>query len=71
MLSEKLLTPEKVSEILGITATTLSVWRCTKRYALRYLKIGGRVMYRPADIEAFVESRVRGNAPLETDISKL
>ena len=37
------LVDEKIAaEILGITAGTLSVWRCTRRYALPYLKIGPR-----------------------------
>lgn len=55
------LVDEKIAaEILGITAGTLSVWRCTRRYALPYLKIGRAVRYRVSDLEAFMESRTIG-----------
>jgi hypothetical protein len=54
-----LLTPEETGELLGIRPGTLSIWRCAKRYKLDYVKVGGKVRYRLADIERFVESRLR------------
>jgi hypothetical protein len=48
---------KQAAEILGVTAGTLSVWRCTRRYPLPYVKIGRAVRYRMADIERFIESR--------------
>ncbi|QUN06824.1 helix-turn-helix domain-containing protein [Shewanella yunxiaonensis] len=53
-----LLTPQQVAEMLGVTEGTLSVWRCTGRYPLRFVKVGRRVMYRQADIDAFIDGRV-------------
>ena len=55
--SEKLLTPKEVSEILGITKDTLSVWRCTGRYNLPYVKVGRYVRYRNQDVEDFIRRR--------------
>lgn len=34
---DKLLTPEEVANILGVSVNTLNVWRCTKRYNLPYI----------------------------------
>ena len=52
-----LLTPLDVATRLGVSTTTLATWRCTKRYALTYVKIGRLVRYRMADVEAFENSR--------------
>lgn len=57
----KLLTPEQAADYLGVSPGTLGVWRSTKRYPLRYVRVGRRVMYRPEDVEAFVESRTESN----------
>jgi hypothetical protein len=54
-----LLRPEKAAEILGVTEGTLSVWRATKRYPLRYVKIGRHVRYRPDHIEEFIRWRTQ------------
>jgi predicted DNA-binding transcriptional regulator AlpA len=53
----KLLTPQQVSNILGISVETLNVWRATKRYKLPYTKIGHLVRYRSHDIETFIQER--------------
>ncbi|GGP81464.1 helix-turn-helix domain-containing protein [Shewanella ulleungensis] len=53
-----LLTPAEVARYLGVTTGTLSVWRCTGRYPLRFIKVGRRVMYRQSDVENFVNGRV-------------
>lgn len=55
--SNQLLTPQEVSNILGISVETLNVWRATKRYKLPYTKIGHLVRYRSNDIEAFIQER--------------
>ena len=56
----RLLTPQQVSRILGISVETLNVWRATKRYNLPYVKAGRLVRYRSKDVEAFIKSRVHG-----------
>ena len=53
----KLLDPKAAAEILGVTPETLAVWRSTRRYALRYTRIGRKIFYRPQDLEAFIEIR--------------
>lgn len=54
------LVDEKAASIyLGVSAGTLSVWRCTGRYPLPFVKVGRRVRYRIGDLLAFVESRTQ------------
>jgi predicted site-specific integrase-resolvase len=55
-----ILTPQDVSNRLGVSITTLATWRCTKRYPLAYLKIGRLVRYRAGDVEAFEIARLQG-----------
>ncbi len=52
---QTLIPPNQAAQTLGITIGTLQVWRSTGRYNLRFVKVGGRVMYRPEDIQAFIE----------------
>jgi excisionase family DNA binding protein len=58
-MTTKLLTPEQVSEILGVNVHTLAVWRCTGRYNLPYIKTGRLVRYKEADVLAFINSRTK------------
>jgi hypothetical protein len=53
----KLLDPKATAEILGCTPETLAVWRCERRYPLRFVRVGRRIFYRPEDIESFIEVR--------------
>jgi predicted DNA-binding transcriptional regulator AlpA len=53
----RLLNSDEVSELLGVRKSTLSYWRCTGRYNLRWVKVGRLAMYRPEDVNAFIESR--------------
>jgi predicted DNA-binding transcriptional regulator AlpA len=55
--SSPLLDEKQTAELLNVTPGTLSVWRCTRRYPLPYIKVGRSVKYRLADIEAFISSR--------------
>ena len=48
----KLLTTVQAAEILGLKPNTLEIWRTYKR-GPSYKKIGRRVLYDPADLEAF------------------
>lgn len=58
----KLLSPEQVADILGVSKQTLAVWRCERRYPLTYVKVGSRVRYRQDDVQRFVESRLEAEA---------
>jgi hypothetical protein len=53
----RLLTEGEAAELLGVTPQTLSIWRCTRRYSLAWIKCGRLVRYKLKDIEKFIESR--------------
>lgn len=64
---EILLTPEQTAASLGVSKKTLSVWRCTGRVSLAYVKVGARVRYRRADVDAYIARRtVVPNDPAAT-----
>jgi excisionase family DNA binding protein len=52
-----LMTPIECATFLGVSEGTLMIWRCTKRYPLNFIKIGGRVRYRRSDVEQFLLER--------------
>jgi hypothetical protein len=52
---EEFLTPKQAAKVLRKKEQTLAEWRCTKRYLLPYLKIGGRILYARSAILAFIE----------------
>ncbi|MDX9834707.1 MAG: helix-turn-helix domain-containing protein [Desulfobulbus sp.] len=59
--NSELLTPETTANLLGVKPATLCVWRCVRRYPLPWVKIGARrVMYRRADVEAFIAAGAVG-----------
>ncbi len=53
---ERLLTPEDVSEVLGIPAKTLANWR-SQRIGPLPLRIGAHVRYRAADLAVWIEQQ--------------
>jgi hypothetical protein len=54
---QPLLTPKQVSEILGVSVGTLSIWRCVHRYNLPYKKIGRLVKYEAQAVADFIDRR--------------
>ncbi len=56
-LRDPLLYEQQVADLLGVKKETLTVWRATRRYPLRYTKIGRFVRYRLSDVEAFLDAR--------------
>jgi hypothetical protein len=54
---QRLLTPVEVAALLGTTPATLANLRCTGRYDLKFCKVGRKVMYAPADVEAYLARR--------------
>jgi hypothetical protein len=57
-----LLSTEHAAQHIGITPHTLTVWRCTKRQNIPYIKVGRLVKYRLADLEVWLETRMISNA---------
>lgn len=59
----ELLNTEQAAVYLGVTPRTLEVWRCVKRHAIPYIKVGRLVKYRQTDLDAWLASHtVNGNA---------
>lgn len=55
----ELIDDRAAAAMLDVTPGTLSVWRSTGRYSLPFVKIGRKVRYRKADIEAWLDRRTR------------
>jgi predicted DNA-binding transcriptional regulator AlpA len=62
--NDRLIDEAEAAEILGIAKQTLSVWRCTGRYGLPFVKIGRLVRYRLRDLEQFISDRTLTNTGL-------
>lgn len=52
-----LLTRREAAAYLGVTPETLAVWASTRRYPLRFVKIGRLSKYRKSDLDAFINCR--------------
>ena len=59
--AKDLLDDISAAAVLEITPGTLAVWRCTGRYNLPFIKIGRKVRYRRADLDAWLDTRTRTN----------
>ena len=56
-MSEQLLNTTQAAEVLQVTPGTLMVWRSTKRYPLKFVRVGRNIRYRSSDLEAFLNAR--------------
>ncbi len=63
--ASQLLNDREAAKFLGVSEQTLAVWRCTKRYNLKYLKIGRCVRYRLIDLVQWMDQRCRGSLQTE------
>jgi len=50
----EMMTSEQAAEYLGLKAQTLALWRCTRRHAVPFVKVGRKVRYRRTDLEKFL-----------------
>ena len=54
------------AEYLGLAPNTLEVWRSAGRYDLPFVKVGRRVKYSKAALDAWIAARTRtGPAPIK------
>ena len=53
----QLLTEKQAAAMLSVSFTTLSTWRCKRRYNLPFVRLGSAraIRYRLADVLAFIE----------------
>lgn len=58
MQSNVLLTPEHAAARLGVAKQSLAKWRVSGTGPV-FVKVGSRVFYRPQDLDAWVETRLR------------
>jgi len=61
---EKLLSRQELSALLGIPLQTLNNWASTG-VGPKYVRIGRHARYRPADVEAWLETRAKDPAPAQ------
>jgi excisionase family DNA binding protein len=54
-----LLTPAETAEKLRVSMRTLEYWRFSGR-GPAFIRVGKRVRYRPADVEAFLKANRQG-----------
>lgn len=59
MNDDLLLNDAEAAQLLGVSPATLSVWRCTGRYNIPFVKVGRLVRYRQADLVAWLDRRTR------------
>ena len=59
--SDPLFTSPEAAEYIGVSESTIVVWRCTGRYKIPFIKVGRLVRYRRSDLEAWLESRTLNN----------
>ncbi len=60
---EALFTREAAARYLGVKPATLATWSCTRKYRLKYIKVGSLVRYRLEDLNAFLAARTVDSAP--------
>jgi hypothetical protein len=56
--SGQLWNTKQTAAYLGVSAGTLRVWRSTKRYPLKYRKIGSAVRYDSEEVKSFDQQRL-------------
>lgn len=49
-----LMSRREAARLLGVSESTLAGWKCNRRVAIPFIKIGRLVKYRRADLEAFI-----------------
>lgn len=68
-MTDRLLTPDEVAELLRVKPDTLRVWRYYRDRGPSFVKVGSAVRYRESDVERWLAAqtvdtlKVRGGAP--------
>ena len=54
----QLLTEKQAAELLAVSFTTLTTWRCRRRHGLRFVRLGGgrAIRYRLCDLIEFADA---------------
>lgn len=59
---DRLLNTEEAAAVLGLKASTLRTWRCTKAVDIQFVKIGAAARYRKADLLRYIDEHTEGGA---------
>ena len=57
IMNNRLLSRREAAQLLGVSESTLAIWKCTKRYELPCVKVGYLAKYRYGDLMTFIEQR--------------
>jgi excisionase family DNA binding protein len=66
----ELLTTQQAANHLGLTPHTLAFWRCTRRYAIPFVKVGSKVRYRRADLDSFLRRRTENRSHEDESLTR-
>jgi excisionase family DNA binding protein len=55
--TEPLMTPAEAADYLRVAEGTLTVWRCTGRHDLPFVRVGRRIMYRRSALDRWIDAR--------------
>lgn len=66
-ISHDYLRPEEVSELIRQPVKSMAVARCTRRDHPPYLKVGRKILYRRADVLAWLDAHIVNPAERKTD----
>jgi hypothetical protein len=66
-ISHDYLTPEEVSELTRQPVKSMAVARCLRRDHPPYLKVGRKILYRRADVLAWLDAHVVSPAARKND----
>jgi hypothetical protein len=60
---DELLDTKQAAAYLGLQPHTLEVWRCSGRYPLKFIRVGGKIRYkRRQHLDAFLDARTVGSS---------
>ena len=52
----------QTARYLSLSPHTLYAWVCKRQHELPFVKIGTRVLFRPKDLDAWIESHIQNNS---------
>ncbi len=58
IVNEELYDPKTTAQYIKLAPSTLANWRCAGR-GPKYIKLGGRVLYRKSAVDAYLDACVR------------
>lgn len=56
--SETIFSREEAAAYLGLSPSTLANWASTKRFTVKYFRVGRSVRYRKRDLDEFIQRGV-------------